>query len=463
MATVTRARYVIKGTECGPAGGRFTPMLPRSVLVAFLALLVCAGTAQASSIVFIKDYDVWLANPDGTGQRPVTTDGFKEAPYEYPSQSDDGTILAARGTRFVKLDRNGNRIGEPLPSVLYGKPANVYAVGPFDPEISPDGHKLVYWIGTWSTWFDYGSNITWTDPQDAVIWQNADSGAQLGFTMFYQEPSWLPDSQHALLNQPANRNAPQVGVAAIGADHNDVGHVFSDHDSLPPGETYSLDVGDAEATRAGDKLVALRGFGGETIRFYDLRGDVPVVSPCYLGEPVGGSAAGPTWAPDGSAVAWSEGDGIWSTPVGALDSTDCSWGAPRLIIPGGTMPDWGPAGLGTGPAPPDPGKPDPAKPGPAAPAPLAVQVPGSMKRGALLRRGVKVTVTAPQAGTAAATLRAGRKVVARRSQPVAANAATVLTLKPRAKQARRIRRARTLKLRVAVGPQVQTRMIALRR
>jgi len=86
-----------------------------------------------------------------------------------------------------------------------------------------------------------------------------------------------------------------------------------------------------------------------------------------------------------------------------------------------------------------------------------------MKRGALLRRGVKVTVTASQAGTAAASLRAGRKVVARRTRPVGANAATVLTLKPRAKQARRIRRAHTLRLRVAVGPQVQARTIALRR
>jgi hypothetical protein len=277
------------------------------------------------------------------------------------------------------------------------------------------GHRLVYWIGTWSTWFDYGNNVTWTDPQDAVIWQDADTGAQLGFTMFYQEPSWLPDSQHALLNQPANRNAPQVGVAAIGADHNDVGHVFSDHDSRPAGETYSQDVGDAEATRAGDKLVALRGSGGETIRFYDLRGDVPVVSPCYLGQPVGGSVAGPTWAPGGGAGQ------------------------------------------------PDPGEPDPGKPAPAQPAPLAIRAPASVKRGALLRRGVTVTVTAPTAGSAAATLKAGRTVVARRSRAVAAGAATVLTLKPKARQAARVRRARKLRLRVAVGASVQARTIALRR
>ena len=256
-----------------------------------------------------------------------------------------------------------------------------------------------------------------------MIWQDADTGAQLGFTMFYQKPSWLPDCQRALLSQPGNRTAPQIADRAIGADHNDVGHVFSDHDSLPPGEYYSQDVGDAEATPAGDKLVALRGVAAETIRFYDLRGDSPVVSACYLGEPVGGSAAGPTWAPDGNAVAWAEGDGIWSTPVGALDSTDCSWGQPRLIVPGALA-----ARLGTGrrdraETAGHPRAARAARPGSGAPGRSSSQAPARVKRGALLRRGVKITVTAAQAGTAAATLRLGRRVVARRSQPLAAEPA----------------------------------------
>ena len=435
-------------------------MLLRIALGTVVALLLSTSVAQGSSLVYVKDYNVWLANADGTAQRPVTTDGFKELPYESPSQADDGTILAGRGLKFVKLDRQGNRIGELLPSVLVGKPENAYAVGPFDPKISPDGHKLVYWIGTWSTWFDYGTNTTWTDPQDAVIWQDADSGAQLGFTMFYQEPSWLQDSAHALLNQPDNRNAPQIAAAAIGVNHNDVSHVFSDSDSKPAGEYYSQDVGDAEATPAGDKLAALRGPSAETIRFYDLRGGAPVVSACYLGDPVGGSAADPTWAPDGSALAWAEGDGIWMTPVGALDTTDCSWGQPRLLIPGGSQPDWGPSGVtGDPPQPPAP-KPDGGDDGSR---PLVIGAPASVKRGALLRRGVKVTVTADSAGTATATLRHGRRVVARRSRSLEARTPTVLTLKPTRRQARRVRRAGALKLRVQVGAHVQAQKLMLRR
>jgi hypothetical protein len=115
--------------------------------------------------------------------------------------------------------------------------------------------------------------------------------------------------------------------------------VFTDSDSKPVGEYYSQDVGDPELTPAGDKLVALRGANAETIRFYDTRSGRPVVSPCGLGEPVGGSAAEPTWAPDGSAVAWAEGDGIWSprsapwTPQTALGgSRTGSPPAPRSRI-----------------------------------------------------------------------------------------------------------------------------------
>ena len=72
-----------------------------------------------------------------------------------------------------------------------------------------------------------------------MIWQDADTGAQLGFTLFYEKPSWLQDSRHALLNQPGNRLAAQIVGSAVGADHDDVTPVFTDSDSKPAGEYYS--------------------------------------------------------------------------------------------------------------------------------------------------------------------------------------------------------------------------------
>ena len=393
----------------------------------------------------------------------MTTDGFKELPYQSPSQADDGTILVNRGLVFVKLDRRGNRIGAPLASILVGKPDYALAIGPFDPKISPDGHKLAYWIGTWSTWFDYGTNTTWTDPRDAVVWQDADSGAQLGFTLFYQKPSWLQDSQHALLNQPLNRLAAQIVGSAVGASHNAVTHVLTDSDSKPAAEYYSQDVGDAELTPAGDKLVALRGAGGQTIRFYDTRSGRPVVSECYLAEPVGGSAADPTWAPDGGAVAWAEGDGIWSTPVGPLNSADCSWAQPRRIITGASQPDWGPSDATPVPAT-GPGN-APAGQPPAATRrrPLTVAAPAGITRKTLLRRGLKLKLTAAQAGRATATLRVGGRVIARRSRTLAAGRTAGLTIRPARRHAARLRRARRLSLRVQQGAHMQAQRIRLRR
>ena len=53
-------------------------MSDRFVLAALVAAvsLAFAAPAQASSIVFLKpDGNVWLANPDGSGQYQVTLDG----------------------------------------------------------------------------------------------------------------------------------------------------------------------------------------------------------------------------------------------------------------------------------------------------------------------------------------------------------------------------------------------------
>ena len=61
-----------------------------ALAAAVAALAVAAPPAQASSIVYEKGGDVWAANPEGSGQRPITTSGG----YTHPSQANDGTIAA---------------------------------------------------------------------------------------------------------------------------------------------------------------------------------------------------------------------------------------------------------------------------------------------------------------------------------------------------------------------------------
>src|SRR5688500_15814963 len=81
------------------------------LLVVLAATLAFAGTAHASSIVYIKGGDVWLAKPDGSGQRALTKNGTAGNPYRSPAYSDGGVITAVRGRRDIHfLNRRGRRI-----------------------------------------------------------------------------------------------------------------------------------------------------------------------------------------------------------------------------------------------------------------------------------------------------------------------------------------------------------------
>ena len=66
-----------------------------------------AAPAAASSIAYIKEGNVWLISPDGSRDRQVTTDATDTTAYNWPSQADDGTILAKRGDYFVRHRRPG--------------------------------------------------------------------------------------------------------------------------------------------------------------------------------------------------------------------------------------------------------------------------------------------------------------------------------------------------------------------
>lgn len=61
--------------------------------VAIAALIGFAGTASAAgqgSIVFIKNNDIWLANPDGSHQFRVTWDGSEDFPTSPPARPPTG-------------------------------------------------------------------------------------------------------------------------------------------------------------------------------------------------------------------------------------------------------------------------------------------------------------------------------------------------------------------------------------
>ena len=425
--------------------------------VALAAGLSFARAANADSLVYTKGADVWVAASDGSGERQVTHDGSAALPYRSPSQADDGTIVALRGTRFVRLDRDGAVLAT-MSSVLTDKPAGIDAVGPFDPQVSPDGTKLAYWIGMYSTWSDHGTNIDWVRTGPVVVWMDALSGRHLGVTHYYEEPSWLADSSRALLFESTNAATAQVMVAGVGEDHNQIRQWFHDYDTKPAGEEFWMPIGAGELTRAGDRLAVLRGGtyignGGmargtrNTIALYNVSSltAAPSMWPCAIADAVGGEFGKPTWSPAGDGLAWAEQDGIWTTAVGA----GCATMAPRRVIAGGREPDWGPAAPG-----PQPG----AHPG------LALRTPDRVRARAL-RGGLAVRVGCDAACAATVTAHDGRRRLARTEVTLPAAGERRLRLRIPARAAARLGRRghRVLLVRARAGAIDAARQVAVRR
>jgi hypothetical protein len=335
----------------------------RSGLALFvLALLVAAPAAHADSVVYIKNNNVWLANADGSGQYQVTLDGTAGDAYESPSQSDDGTIAAIRGSgsneMLYLMRQNGSLLVPPF------EPAVEFSLGLFDAAISPDGDRIAYWTGFFgNSSCEAGSSGT-TACFTTEMSPSTGPG-DLGGDARVSDPSWVSDTR---IMTTVTGFAYLQDVGTLGGTQ-----WFTDIDTFGTVKSFY----DGEVAPTGDRLALVEDDSSQadTIRFWRTNGNPASGTPSSVPDPTptncglqgpAGLFADPTWSEDGELLAWEEddgdpattpgtGQGVWTMTVGTSPpppppSTDCSgFGTPQLVIPGGLAPDLSPAPVNPGP------------------------------------------------------------------------------------------------------------------
>jgi hypothetical protein len=435
----------------------------RLVTVAFVTALAAAAVASpaaADSLAFIKNDNVWLAQPDGSGQYQVTLDGTPAAPYESPSQSDGGTVVAIRqapGQRrqIYRMTQSGGLLNPPINTPAPG-------TGALNAKVSPNGALVAYWFVT-----------TVNDPLCAfcvnvanrVLLSRSDrfTGAdEVGTPNGGGFPSWLGDDTIVLGDGSATQWYYKLGMPEMAEWFND---------GLFTGSGFQTLL-DAEAAPTADRVAVVRGNNQETIRFLTMSG-APPAAPTPVGcgfEGPSGSFVDPTWTSDGRRLAWQENDGVW---LGSPGDLTCPMPAPALVVAGGRQPDLSPAALNPGPRPAcgNPGNPTacPTGSSPSTSQPGTQQTPSQQQagqtlaarltallaagkralarqkiRGLLRKRQFVAAFDAPGAGTLTVALTAGRTVLASGRRTFTNAGQASITAKLTRKGARRLRRARRL-------------------
>ncbi|HZS94624.1 MAG TPA: hypothetical protein VFA78_07495 [Chloroflexota bacterium] len=309
-----------------------------------LAAPAAATYSNAGSIVYQSGANIWLAAPNGSGKRQITRDGTKASPYQYPTRALNGTIETIRNlTTLYHLNPYGKVIGRLL-KVATGPSNNIpLHTMAMDAAISPNGQRVAVTTVEYEGIFDpstgaHGANIISEDiyyyatSTGKTILRAHEAGSDL------MSPAWVNNNQ-VLFFAPYNIAADQV---YLGQFHPLGWPWFADGDFF---SRQPLNHGDL--TTQKDKLAVVRGndlvndWRSTTIQIYRTNGNLHAAPTAVCAIKAQHGAIGKvTWSPDGSTLAWSDSNGIWESPVN-LSAANCGL-APKLVIKGGTNPDWSP-------------------------------------------------------------------------------------------------------------------------
>ena len=310
------------------------------------ALLPTASAQAAGSLVYVKAGNVWTARANGSHAHRVTRNGTRRLPYDHPTQSDSGTIVALRGTDMYRFTHRGRRIGRPhqVSAGLSG-PGSLHEVAEAS-EVSPNGRRVALQKTLLQGTYDPNSGRNgMTILSVTVEYRSAKTGKRLREVHqpgdYYQSPSWVGNNS-LLIFAPYNSYAPEVFVDTMGGSTQGW---FSDEHSGDPDPFARQPLDDGELTRAHDRIAFVRGTnvkGDSDAVLFEVDAvtslsEIPNYY-CSFVPPGPGPFSGPSWSRDGTSMAWSNRTGVWTAQLNP-SSGDCGV-TPHLVARGGRAPDW---------------------------------------------------------------------------------------------------------------------------
>ncbi len=316
-----------------------------------IALFADVAAANADSIVYMKSGAVWISNADGSSARPFTLYPFH---WAWPSEADDGTIVAAggdghppygeAGSDLYRFSANGNLTAGPIPTPGTYYTLNCPTQAPNSVRVSPDAGKIAY--GT--TLCSQGPTALWT-PSNAtgLDWPNQNGG--LG-VQDYDYPDWIDSTVFTVTHPgPVSGTQSQWGVSstaaspggagwyepgatgtgfqAIVARSGKISALFEDDkaDWIPP-QTHNATI----------RLYTAASLTDAENNGFDLQCKL-TLSASQSSDPFDFS---PTFSPDGTKLLWGDDLGVEVANVADLSASSgaCTHVTPTLLIPGGSQP-----------------------------------------------------------------------------------------------------------------------------